>query len=570
MHNDTRRNFFRSVASVAGAGLALEAMQPTSALAQAAPHAPAGLGIFNVRDFQAQGDGVTKDTAAIQAAIDACSRAGGGLVYLPPGKYHSGTIVLKDHVTLHLAPTATLLGSRDRADYPPKPFPARDLDIGGFEVTALVFADGAQNIGLEGLGSIVGNGDSFPPVKKTPKTNLDLSSGARPRAVFLKNCRRVVLRDVHIHDSACWSLHVALCENVVIDGLDIFSQFFVQQDGIILDSSRNVRLSNCSINTVDDCLVFKSSFPQACENVTVTNCVLTGDSSAIKFGTQSLGGFRNFAIANCACHDCRLGGLKFETVDGGTLEDVTVSNIVMTNVTSPIFFRCGNRGHDFGFKEVERPRPIGVVRNVLVTGIQATLTTRKEWKRTDQMLYPVHKGCPMVIAGLPGHPVENVTLADINVAFPGGGTAEEAARTDIPEEEKRYPEQDMFGVVPAWGLYVRHAKGLFLNHVRLALMQPDLRPAFMADDVADLELNSFKAAATGAASLIRLISTRNALVQNSAPVGKVENFLSLEGAASSEIGLVANDLRSAAKPVQLGAGVPPKAVRQTANLEAQS
>jgi len=238
-HNEARRRFLGKV----GAGVALATLTAASSARGAAGAGSGALPIFNIRDFGAKGDGDTRDTAAIQSAIDACSRGGGGLVLFPSGRFLSGTIVLRDHVTLHLSAAATLLGSTDQSDYPAKPFPARDLDIGGFDVWALVYADGANNIGIEGLGTIDGSGKAFPPLKKNP--SLDVASGPRPRAIFLKNCRRVVLRDVHVRNSACWSVHLALCDNVRIDSIAVFAEHHFNQDGIVLDSSRNVRVTGC-------------------------------------------------------------------------------------------------------------------------------------------------------------------------------------------------------------------------------------------------------------------------------------------------------------------------------------
>jgi len=566
----SRRRFVSHLPSAAaGAGFTLAALaatagaQPAASPARAPSIAAPVPGVFNVRDFGAVGDGATRDTKAIQAAIDACTAAGGGVVFFPAGKFFSGTIELKDNVTLHLSAAATLYGSPDRADYPTKPFGTRDLDIGGFDIWTLIYALGAQNIAIEGRGTIDGNGKGFPPLPKIQP--LDVASGPRPRGIFLKDCRRVTLRDVLISNSAMWAVHIVRGDNVLIDGITVFSEFFVQQDGIILDSARHVRVTACTINTVDDALVFKASFPTPCEHVTISDCVLTCNSSAIKFGTQSLGGFRNIAINNCACHDCRLGGLKFEVVDGGTMEDIAVSNITMTGVTAPLFFRLGNRARNFGFPEVKQPQPIGKLRNIVVTGLRATLSTspvlvQASATRTSRVANT------NIIAGLPGHPIQNITLADIHMLHPGTGTAAEGERNDVPELEARYPENDMFGVLPAWGFWVRHAAGITLDNVRLDLVEPDLRSAFMADDVADLELSGFRADATRAPHFIRLRNTRRALIQNSRSLGPVESFLNLADAASRDVALVANDTRLAAKPITLAAGATAETVRQAGNV----
>lgn len=536
MYESTRREFIRHLLPATGVGLALGALPLPGALAQSAPDAPPVAGVFNVRNFGAKGDGAVKDTAALQSAIDACARAGGGMVLLPVGRFLSGMITLKDNVTLYLSSGAVLLGSPAASDYQAKPFPARDLDVGGFDIWALIYAEGATNIGVEGPGTIDGNGAPFPPVKHEP----DKAGSVRPRAIFLKNCRQVRLRDITVRESAMWSVHLALCEKAFIHGISVSSSLFVNQDGIVLDSCRDAFVSDCYVSTFDDAIILKTSFPQPCENVAITNCVLTTRCAAIKFGTQSLGDFRNVSISNCAFYDCGLGGVKFLTVDGGSLEDVTVSNISMTNVSAPIFFRLGNRGQDFGFKEVERPRPVAKLRNVLVSGIRAVISRSERWPARKETLLT---GATMGIAGLPGHPVENVVLENIHVTYPGGGTLDDARRANIPEREGNYPENTTFGVLPAYGFYLRHARGITLRNVQLELKNSDLRPALVCDDVEELNLVGFKAPMFGAEPLMRLIGTRGAVIQNSGPLGSVNNFVRVEGAQSADVALMGNDLR---------------------------
>ena len=535
MKTESRRDFVRNLSAT---GLVLAAFSATQARSQTAPQAQPLPGVFNVIDFGAKGDGISKDTAAIQAAVDACCRAGGGLVHFPTGNFLSGTIRLKDNVTLFFSPSAVLLGSVDAKDYLAMPFPARDLDVGGFEIWALIHAEGCRNMGIEGNGTINGNGSPFGPAKHEP----DVAGKVRPRAVFLKNCREFRLRNITIQESAMWSVHLALCEKVFIEGVSIYSSLFVNQDGIVLDSCREALVSNCFVNTFDDAILIKSSFPQPCINLTITNCILTTRCTAIKFGTQSLGGFGNVSISNCAFYDCGLGGLKFLTVDGGDLQDVVVSNITMANVSAPIFFRIGNRGQDFGFKEVEKPRPVGRIKNVLISEIRATISNLEHWPGRKESM---RAGTTMGIAGLPGHPVEEVVLENIRVTYPGGGTLEEAQRTDIPEQERSYPENTAFGVLPAYGLYLRHVRGVTLRNVRLDLAKPDFRSALICDDVENLDVIGFNAPVCGSEPLLQLKQTRGATIRDSSPRGTVETFVRIDGAQSDNIALISNDLRRA-------------------------
>ena len=423
----------------------------------------------DVRDFGARGDGTIRDTAAIQAAVDAVSDSGGGTVVLPAGTFLSGTVVLRSRVTLHLAPGAVLLGSPDVADYPAQAFPARDLDVGGYQVWALLFAEDAEQIAIEGDGVIDGNGLQFP---RALVRNPDVAERARPRMIFFRSCRDVRLRDVTLRESGLWTVHLALCDTVRLSGLRITSASHINQDGIVLDSCHDATVSDCSVDTEDDAIVLKSSFPRACTDVVITNCVVRSRCAGLKLGTQSLGGFRGVAISHCVFRDCRLGGLKLQTVDGGDLEDVTADDLVMYDVAAPISIRRGRRGFDFGFREVERPRPVGALRRVRITRVRATMTpdARRE-------------GHTMSIAGLPGFPVEDVELADLEITFPGGGTPDEARRTGIGEQETAYPEHTMFGVLPAHALWMRHAARITVRDARFGLAAPDARPAVVVDDV---------------------------------------------------------------------------------------
>ncbi|WP_433786394.1 glycoside hydrolase family 28 protein [Actinomycetospora sp. CA-101289] len=465
----------RAVLGAAVAALGLTGLSASGAGRRAVP---AGETVFDVRDHGARGDGATRDTAAIQAAIDAASANGGGTVVLPAGRFLTGTIVLRSRVTLHLTPGAVLLGSPDVADYPARAFPARDLDVGGYEVWALVFAEDAEDLAIEGGGVIDGNGAHFPrEVVRDP----DAAGRPRPRMVFFRNCRRVGLRDLTLRESGLWTVHLALCDAVRLAGLRITSTSHINQDGIVLDSCRDAVVSDCAVDTEDDAVVLKSSFPRPCRDVVVRDCVVRSRCAGIKLGTQSLGGFRRIAISHCVLHDCRLGGLKLQTVDGGDLEDVTVHDLVMHDVAAPIAIRRGRRGFDFGFREVERPRPVGALRGVSVRGVRATMPADA---RRD--------GHTMSIAGLPGHPVEDVVLADLDITFPGGGTPDEARPTGIPEQESAYPEHTMFGVLPAHALWVRHAARVAVRDVRFGLAAPDARPAVVADDVVDLELTGVR------------------------------------------------------------------------------
>jgi len=422
---------------------------------------------YDVRAFGAVADGATLDTPAIQAAIDACAAAGGGVVRVPPGRYLTGTVFLKSGVTLHLESGVTLLGSTNLDDYPARTVAYRSY-TDRYTDRALLFAEDQEGVAVTGGGVIDGQGAAFSGEYKK-----------RPYMLRFVSCRDVALEDVGLRDGAMWTVHFLACEGVRVSGVVIRSRCNKNNDGLDIDSSANVVISNCDISSGDDAIVLKSTSAQPCRNVVVTNCVLSTACNALKMGTESNGGFQNIAISNCAIYDTRLSGLALEIVDGGVMDGVVVSNLAMQNVGCPIFIRLGNRARPF-IDGGEKPG-VGALRNVSISHIRAT--------GADQ------PGC--AIAGLPGHPVENVSISDVRLDFAGGGTAEDAARVP-PKQEAEYPEYKMFGVLPAYGFYCRHARGLAFNDIAVTTMTPDARPAFVCDDVADLHVSHLTGNGTSA------------------------------------------------------------------------
>jgi len=283
-------------------------------------------------------------------------------------------------------------------------------------------------------------------------------------------------------------------DNFTIDNVKIDTN----RDGINIDCCRNVRISNCTINSPnDDAIVLKSSFAlgyaRATENVTITNCQVTGYDEGtfldgtfkrtqqqapdrggvtgrIKFGTESNGGFKNITISNCVFERCR--GFALETVDGGLLEDVTITNITMRDITnSPFFLRLGRR--------MRGPQgvPVGKLRRVNISNI---------------VVYNAEPRYGSLIMGIPGHDIEDVKLSNIRILVKGGAPKEQAA-VEVPEFETGYPDPRMFGEIPAYGFFIRHVKGIELNNVEVGFINEDFRPAFILDDVKDADFNNVKA-----------------------------------------------------------------------------
>jgi polygalacturonase len=485
---------------------------------------------FSVRDFGAKGDGLALDTPALNAAIIAAAAAGGGTVELPAGDYLCYTIRLRSRVTLHLGPGATIIAAEPPPAGQPGGYDApepntwnqyQDFGHSHFR-NSLIWGEDLHDVAITGPGRIYGRGLSrgngrrtafavgellpllpgqeFPDVLKAegpfepvprpdlvpgpfgyPNARDALPAGVGNKAIALKNCRNVTLRDFSILHGGHFGILATGVDNLTIDNLVIDTN----RDGMDIDACSNVRISNCSVNSPwDDGICLKSShalgYARVCENVTITNCFVSGYDEGtlldgtrtrrtrryggvmgrIKLGTEAGGGFRNVTISNCVFDYSR--GLALEQVDGGVLEDITISNLTMRDVqNAPIFIRLGARLRRPGATEP------GSARRILIANITA-------WN-----VSPEHG---ILIAGLPGHPVEDVVLSNLQFHYAGGGTVEQARR-EVPELEQAYPDPDVFGVMPAWGMFARHVRNLQVRGIELRVLAPDARPAIFLEDV---------------------------------------------------------------------------------------
>jgi hypothetical protein len=502
----------------------------TKASATQQPSAEA-LGVyFNVRDFGASGNGSRVETSLLQAAIDACANAGGGVVYFPAGTYLSGTLHFRNGVTLHLAEGSKLLGSPNLGDYPVITPEYRSY-TDNYSDKSLLYGEKVERIGITGRGVIDGQGAAFP--RSDYKT--------RPYLLRLVQCRDVSVSDLTFQNSPMWVQHYLACEDVTIRGVKVRDRdpcCTSNHDGIDIDSCQRVRVSDCDIAAEDDGLCLKSTSALPCRDVVITNCVITSRHNAIKFGTESVGGFENITISNISIHDTRMAGLALEIVDGGLMDRVTISNIVMRETGCPIFIRLGDRGRP---AQEGQPRPgVGRLRNVVISNVQAT--------GADGI------GCS--VTGIPARAVENVTLENVSVSFRGGGTREAAQRV-IPEQENQYPEYWMFGVLSAYGLYCRHVRGLTLRNFHLTYDQPEMRPALVCDDVTNLNLTGIGAASQpDGEPLIRFTDVSGAWLQGCQALAPANTFLEVSGSRSSSVRLLSNDFSNVARSVELSSGLP--------------
>jgi polygalacturonase len=309
-----------------------------------------------------------------------------------------------------------------------------------------------------------------------------------------------------------------------------------------------VTISGCRIDSDDDGLVLKSLSDEPCRNVEISDCTVSSHCNALKMGTESRGGFIDVSITDCTVFSPQrseviygrqrgLAGIALEIVDGGRMENVRVSGVRIDGVSVPIFLRLGNRARSYGG---EAKPGVGTLRNVRLTDITA--------EHTSEI------GCS--ITGLPGHPIEDMTLENIRLGFDGGGTREDAGR-EISERETSYPESTMFGTLPAYGFYCRHAKGLKFSNVQLRTDAADLRHAMMFDDVQEVEIDGFDAQfSPGAAAMFRMVDVRRATLRGCSPQSNVDTLIALEGAATRDIVLEKSRLEKVGQAAVLAPEVP--------------
>ena len=437
--------------------------------------------IFNIKDFGAVGDGVSLNTITLQKAIDTCSESGGGVVWIPAGQFVIGTVHIKSNVTFSLDHGAELLGSQDINDYPiDKLSRAREG-----QSQCLLYAKDAINIRFEGLGVIDGRGthEAFPRG----------GGDNRPRLFRFENCENVTFSGLTYKNPAFWGIHLVDCKNIHFNAITVrFRNNNFNNDGLDLDGCENVLIENCDIDSGDDAICLKSS-KNPCRNIVVRGCKMSSNTAALKFGASSRGGFIDVKVSNCYFYDSPMGAIKLQLVDGGRLENVVISRIVMEKVGNPIFIRLGNRGNTFGGgKESVQ---VGTLKNVRISDVVAEVTVEDRAKAAEATYKNIKvddtpgvtneeksKAGPIMITGIPGHYVEDVVLENIKISYPGYGTVEEAKRI-VPEDENRYPEQFFFGVLPAWGAYIRHVRNIEFKNVELTLRGSDARQKIVLDDV---------------------------------------------------------------------------------------
>lgn len=504
---------------------------------------------YNVRDFGASGIKTNNDQAAIQKAIDACAMGGGGIVLLPPGEYSSGTIHLRSHVRLHIEAGAILYSIKEKS---------------AFDKDALIYAEDVVNISIEGKGTIDGQGryewrendieDDFirPNLNKMvelgkPLTRSFPKKDQFGKLVLLLRCKDVRITDLSFIDSPSWTIHPYACERLVIDGVYIRSSLKdgVWADGIDPDGCKDVRISNCTIETGDDAIVFYSMnwFGPAlpCENITVTNCRLTSSSSAIKFCDGNMNAIRNVTIDNCVIRSSNRG-IAFMNFDGGIVSDIVLSNLTIECVRNdwfwwgdgdPLHFNITRRSEVHkSIKPVDDKNPAGKIQRVLITNVIA-------------------RGMGSSICN--GHPdswLEDITLDNFKFYI----SHDPAAAYDKATH----------------GLVFQKVKNLKLKDVGIFWEGPAFsqwQSALVLEDIRGLTLEGFSGGGgIAGAPVVVLNQVENAVVRNSSATGGTDTFLLVKGTRSKDILLIHNDFRGIKTAYKIEAGLAPGTVRSEFNV----
>ena len=463
--------------------------------------------VYDVREFGAAGDGRALDSPAINAAIKAASEAGGGQVYVPAGTYRCYSLHLASHIDLYLEKGARILAAfafeDGEYDHPePNAFDMyQDFGHSHWH-NSLIWGENLEDVSISGLGMIDGEGlyrvflengeynirHFYASDRYTTEAYRD---GIGNKMIALKSCRNVVIKDVTLYRGAHFILLATGVENMYLQNLKVDTYY----DAFDIDCCRNVTVTGCQVNSAyDDGMVLKASYALGCykdtENVTITGCNISGyalgtvldgtlgevplhrstyghrGTGRIKLGTESSGGFKNISVSNCTLDYC--GGILLESVDGGDLQDVVITNITMRNIIdAPIFIRLGARMRSPEGKEV------GHIRRVLISDINS---------------YSARPDFANIISGIPGHCIEDVTLRNIHLHSKGGMPAMERGYLP-PEEEKGYPDAHRFGLIPAGGMFIRHAENITLDGVYFSFEKADARPLFVTDDVRNIRCN---------------------------------------------------------------------------------
>ncbi|HTV62193.1 MAG TPA: glycosyl hydrolase family 28 protein [Verrucomicrobiae bacterium] len=555
-HSLSRRQWLGLVPTLtASLGTGLVAENASAAETSAGGMADNDLGtrVYNIRNFGAAGDGKTLDTAAVQAAIDACHKDQGGTVVVPAGVFVIGTVEIKSNVTLRIAAAGKLLGSADGKQYhAADAIPLEgDTTLGDGNV-ALIFAVKAENVTIEGPGAIDGQGAQF----RSPERGVPPPSGRggskRPYHLLFYQCTNLRVRNLFLFDSAFHSVRVIESGFVWLTGLHIFNRVNSNNDGFHFISSQYVHVANCDVQSQDDaCALFGS-----CRFVTITNSTFSTRWAVFRFGG---GNPENVTVSNCVIYETYGCPIKMHFGGDSQAQNLMFSNLILDDVTGPISIDVDTtRRRKLGANESPQA---GFVRNISFNNIRARVVA--EPRQIADIPFPQghrpgeYRQC-IVLNCIGGGSIEGIVLNDVQIVYGGGGTAEEAQR-EVPELAGEYFE---IGTPPAYGLYARNVRCLTLNNTRFEVNNPDLRPAVVLDHVADVAVNGCSADGNPQAeAVLRLVAARDALFTAVRVLTPAATFLQVEGPDSGGIIVDGGDLSKAAAALAFKEGAKKGAVQ---------
>jgi polygalacturonase len=508
---DLRRRKFLKLAAV---GLVV-GRAPMRPICRAVAHELGPRVPFNIRSFGATGDGKAVDTPAVNRTIATAAESGGGTVLFPAGVYLCHSIRLKSYVTLRLEPGAVILAAPccgyDAAESN-EPFESyQDFGHNHWH-NSLMWGEDIRDVTICGPGLICGSGLARGEIGEPGVPPAD-APGAADKVIALKRSQNITVRDIVILAAGHFGILATGVDDLILENLKIDTN----RDGINVDCCKRVRITGCSVNSPwDDGICLKSSFAlgqaRATENVTISNCYVTGGfvlgamidgtlrradanggqpTGRIKCGTESNGGFKNITISHCIFESCR--GFALESVDGGPIEDVTFSEITMRDIrNAPFFLRLGAR--------LRGPMGTGVgtLKHVMINNVIC-----------DAPLNDM----PAIIAGIPEHPIEDISIHDVFIRQKGSPSA--TAEIDPPEEEGEYPEPSFFGPLPALALMIRHAKNIEVRHLEVTSIAPDARPFVWLSDVDRIEFSGLDFSPRDDVTALRMHETHNLQVSRS-------------------------------------------------------
>lgn len=456
--------------------------------------------VYNVLDYGIKGDSITYNTAAINKLIETVSQKGGGVLLFPAGNYLSCMIQLKSHITIQLEKGAVLIAAKSNG-VDGYGVPELDGDNNKYIDFAhchwsnsLIYGRDLEDVAIVGKGMIWGRDSQYAQQGKDKDAPQGFLYKTANKGIGLVNCKKVVIKDISIFKGGHFSFKCTGVENLIVENLIIDTY----RDGSSIDCCKDVKVNNCLINAPqDDGIVLKSSYAlgykKATENVVITNCKVTAnpcgsllgkslmkphrpDLGRIKFGTESNGGFKNITVSNCELENSC--GITMETVDGGDLQDIFISDIKMQNVyDTPFFIRLGAR------LRAPEATPIGKCEHLVIKNIVANNACMRN-------------NLAVMIMGIPNHTIDGVDMSNIEINFKGGGTGD-MLKMNVPEQENLYPDPEMWKILPSYGFFIRHAKNIKIDNIRLRFLNKEERPPFYFEDVQNIKLSNIDAQREG-------------------------------------------------------------------------